>query len=363
MDTPYIKVNEEVVRDNIKRMQEMANLKGVAIRPHIKTHKSPVIAKWQIEAGAVGITAAKISEAEVMIEHGITDVFIAYPIVTRAKISRLLELNYKCELTVGVDSEAGARLLSEMAKEAGQTVNVRMEVDTGLRRAGVRGEQVSAVATFIKGLPNLNLQGIFTFKGAIVEGKSTLDTEGAGKEEAQLLEQYEAGLRDKQIEIDVVSAGSSPTAASVANAESIDEIRPGTYVFNDAMQMKLGLCNEEQCAARVVVTVVSVPEDTIVIIDGGSKTFATDVQPNQSPLCLKGFGQVVGYPGAVFERMNEEHGIVVMKAGHGVKVGDLLEIIPNHICSTVNLHNQLFLMKANATELQEVIVEARGRLQ
>ncbi|GAF15439.1 metal-activated pyridoxal enzyme [Bacillus sp. JCM 19046] len=363
MDTPYIKIDEEIARANIARMQAIANQKGVQLRPHIKTHKSPEIANWQLDAGAVGVTVAKVSEAEVMIKQGITNLFIAYPIVTKTKIKRVLELNTKSELIVAVDSDIGAQLLSEMAREAGQTVTVRLEVDTGLRRTGVRLNRLSSVASSIHALPNLVLQGIFTFKGAIIEGKATLDTDGAGMEEAQLLAQYEAALLAEGMEIDIVSAGSSPTAVSVADAKTVDEIRPGTYVFNDAMQMKLGLCTEAQCAAKVVVTIVSAPEENMVVIDGGSKTFATDVQPNQSPLNLKGFGQVVGYPKAVFERMNEEHGVIVLQKNHGLKVGDQLEIIPNHICSTVNLHNRMFLKRTTDEGLSEVIVEARGCLQ
>lgn len=362
MDTPYIKVHEEVVKDNIDRMQKMADQKAVHLRPHIKTHKVPAIAKWQLEAGAVGITTAKISEAEVMISEGITNVFIAYPIVTEEKAKRLLVLNKKSTLIVGVDSLDGAELLSRMAEEDGQTIKVRIEVDTGLKRAGIRKEYVTNTAKAIASLPFLIIEGMYTFKGPVLENKPTLDVRAAGLEEGQLLIEYKENLLKEEVRLEVISAGSSPTASSVAEVEGVDEIRPGTYVFNDVMQLKLGLCTEEQCAARVVVTVVSIPDENTLVIDGGSKTFATDVQPNTTPLFLKGFGKVVGFNEAVLERMNEEHGIVLMPPEHGVRVGEQLEIIPNHICSTVNLHNDLYVIKENQ-EIEKVPVAARGRLQ
>lgn len=362
MDTPYIVVKEHVVKDNIARMQQMADQKGVQLRPHIKTHKIPLIAHWQLEAGAVGITTAKLSEADVMVQAGITNIFVAYPIVTERKVRRVLELNQQSTLVVGVDSLEGARLLSDLAAKANQTIHIRLEVDTGLKRTGIRKEQLTGTAKAIAALPSLVMEGMYTFKGPLLEDKPTLDVRGAGLEEGNRLIEYKNELLQEGIGLDVISAGSSPTAASAAEVDGIDEVRPGTYVFNDVMQVQFGLCEEAQCAASVVVTVVSVPDDTMVVIDGGSKTFATDVQPNAAPLFLSGFGKVIGYAEAIFERMNEEHGIIKIPYGHDIHVGDQLEIIPNHICSAVNLHNEIYLLGENQ-ELKAVPVKARGRLQ
>ena len=156
--------------------------------------------------------------------------------------------------------------------------------------------------------------------------------------------------------------GSTPTAAYVAKVDGITEIRPGTYVFNDRMQAGYGVCEMGDCAATVVATVISEPSEDLVIIDGGSKTFATDVQPHTEPLNLKGFGEIVNSPGAILERLTEEHGMVHVPKGHDLKIGDRLEIIPNHICSTVNLHNHVYMQKADQT-IQKLTVAGRGKLQ
>jgi len=247
-----------------------------------------------------------------------------------------------------------------MASEAQVTVQVRLEIDTGLQRTGVVSEKAVALAKQINDLPGIELNGIFTYKGACFQGKSTLDLPAAGREEGELMVAVAQELRENGIAIQDVSVGSTPSGLYAAEVEGVTEIRPGTYIFNDAMQMKLGVCSLEDCAARIVTTVISIPTPELVIIDGGSKTFATDVQPNQSPLNLQGFGTIIGYPNAVLGRMNEEHGMISMNGPHDLKIGDTLAIVPNHICSTVNLHNQVYV--EDETGLHAVIVLARGQL-
>jgi D-serine deaminase-like pyridoxal phosphate-dependent protein len=159
-----------------------------------------------------------------------------------------------------------------------------------------------------------------------------------------------------------VSLGSTPTAAFAGEVEGVTEIRPGTYIFYDRMQERLGACSFGECAASIVVTVVSRPSKDLAIVDGGSKTFATDVPPDREPLNLKGFGQVIGYPDAVLERLSEEHGMLRVTSGDAPRVGDTLQIIPNHVCSTVNLHDEVdFVNEAGTTE--RVVVAARGKLE
>ena len=169
-------------------------------------------------------------------------------------------------------------------------------------------------------------------------------------------------IRERGIEVEDVSLGSTPTAAFAGEVEGVTEIRPGTYVFYDRMQVQLGACSFEECAAAVVVTVVSRPAEDLAIVDGGSKTFATDVPPDREPLNLKGFGQVIDYPNAVLERLTEEHGMLRVMAGDAPKVGDTLRIVPNHVCSTVNLHDEVdFVDESGTTE--RVVVAARGKLE
>lgn len=360
IETPAILINGTVMRQNIERMALAAKQYGVQLRPHVKTHKIPTFAQEQISAGANGITVAKVAEAEVMANHGIDDIFIAYPIVVRSKIERVIELAKKITIKVGVDSIEGAKLLSEIASEANVTLQVRLEVDTGLKRTGVIYENAVLLAKQINELPGVDLNGIYTYKGAFHKGASTLDLEAAGREEGELMVALAKELRENGIAIRDISVGSTPSGLYAAQVEGVTEIRPGTYIFYDTMLTRLGLCSLDDCAARVLVTVISTPAPGRIVIDGGSKTFATDVQPNQAPLNLKGFGTIIDYPNAVLERMNEEHGMITMNGPHNLKVGDTLTIVPNHICSTINLHNLVYLDDEFGVHPMQVL--GRGQL-
>ena len=361
-DTPYLLIDGAKMGRNILKMANVARGSGVALRPHVKTHKIPSIAKEQLEAGARGITVTKLSEAEVMAASGIEDIFIAYPLVTDAKIRRAVRLGNRVRLVVGVDCLEGARRLSAVAKAEDHILEVRLEVDTGLRRTGVPYDEAVDLANEIEAMGNLDLIGIYTYRGAVLGGSRTLKLKEAGLEEGQLMVSLADRMREQDIRVDDVSLGSTPTVEYAAQVEGVTEVRPGTYVFYDRMQAHLGACSLDECAATVVCTVVSRPSEDLAVIDGGSKTFATDVPPGAEPLNLKGFGHVVGYPGVVLERLTEEHGMLALDRGCDLQVGDTLQVIPNHICSTVNLHDEVYLLDEGDT-VQEVRVAARGKVR
>ena len=358
--TPYLLIDGTQLERNILRMANVARENGIALRPHVKTHKIPRIAREQLEAGAAGITVAKLSEAEVMADGGIEDIFIAYPLVTEAKIRQAVRLGERVRLIVGVDSLEGARRLSEAAE--GPNLEVRLEVDTGLRRTGIPRDEAVGLAGEIESMGNLDLTGIYTYRGAVLGGSKTLELEKAGLEEGRVMVSLAEQMRERGIRIKDVSVGSTPTAEYVAKVEGVTEIRPGTYVFYDKMQARLGACSLDDCAAVVVCTVVSRPTRDLAIIDGGSKTFATDVAPGADPLNLEGYGHIVGYPDAVLERLTEEHGMLSVDEDCDLEVGDTLQIIPNHICSTVNLHNQVYLVGEDGA-VEETRVAARGKVR
>ena len=358
--TPYLLIDGPQLERNILRMANVARENGVALRPHVKTHKIPRIAREQLEAGAAGITVAKLSEAEVMVDGGIEDIFIAYPLVTEAKIRQAVWLGERVRLIVGVDSLEGARRLSEAAE--GRNLEVRLEVDTGLRRTGIPRDEAVGLAGEIESMGNLDLTGIYTYRGAVLGGSKTLELEKAGLEEGRVMVSLAEQMRERGIRLEDVSVGSTPMAEYVAKVEGVTEIRPGTYVFYDRMQARLGACSLDDCAAVVVCTVVSRPTPDLAIIDGGSKTFATDVAPGAEPLNLKGYGHIVGYPDAVLERLTEEHGMLSLDEDCDLEVGDTLQIIPNHICSTVNLHDQVYLVGEDGA-VEETRVAARGKVR
>ena len=361
VETPHLSIDGAKMKKNIEKMAAIAERNGVALRPHVKTHKIPAIAQAQVEAGAAGIMVVKVSEAEVMADARLEDVFIAYLLVTDSKIRRAVELAQKLKkIIVGVDSLEGARRLSTAAGD--QVMEVRLEVDTGLRRTGVAYDEAVELAGEIDAFDNLDLSGIYTYRGAVLGGSPTLDRKNARLEEGDLMVSLADRMREREIDIRDVSLGSTPTAKYAAEVEGVTEIRPGTYVFYDRMQARLGACSLEECAATVVCTVVSRPHEDLAVIDGGSKTFATDVQPGIEPLNLEGFGHVVGHPGTTLERLTEEHGMLTVAGEHALKVGDTLRIIPNHVCSTVNLHDEVYLVGESGA-VEEVRMAARGKVR
>ncbi|MDQ3792752.1 MAG: alanine racemase, partial [Actinomycetota bacterium] len=296
METPHLLIDGAKMDRNIEKMAGIVRERRVKLRPHVKTHKIPIVARRQLESGAAGITVAKVSEAEVMADGGIRDIFVAYPLVTESKIRRAIRLSRRggVRLVVGVDSLEGGKRLSRVAALEDHELEVRLEVDTGLKRTGVPYGQAFDLAQEINAFGNLDLSGIYTFRGYVLEdGSPTFDLKRAGLEEGRLMVSLADLMRDRGISIQDVSLGSTPTAEYAGEVEGVTEIRPGTYVFYDRMQVRLGACSLEECAATVAATVVSRPSNDLVIIDGGSKTFATDVQPGTKPLNLKGFGHVV----------------------------------------------------------------------
>ncbi|MGZ9586104.1 alanine racemase [Paenibacillus marinisediminis] len=362
VETPFLLIDESRVDTNVSRMAERAAQLGVKLRPHIKTHKMPYFAQKQLEQGASGITAAKVSEAEVMAAHGMKDIFIAYPLVTASKIERAFCLMKEARILLGLDSIECASRLEQAAAAHHLMIEVRIEVDTGLRRTGIKASQMLELAQHIANSPHLKLQGIYTFRGAIFQDEPTMDLKMAGHDEGQTMVRYAEMLREVGHDIQDVSVGSSPTGLYTAEVPGVTEIRPGTYIFNDRMQAAFGAAALHDCAASVIATVVSCPHEDLIVIDGGSKAFATDVPPNTAPLFLQGYGHIVGMPSAVLQRLSEEHGIIQVPPGHPFRIGDRVSIIPNHICSTVNLYNEAWSVNAdvNAGSVRKLPISARG---
>lgn len=361
LDTPSLLVDLRVLEANIARMAAFAKEHNVSLRPHVKTHKTPEIAHRQLAAGATGITVAKVSEAEVFAAAGVKDIFIAYPTIGEQKLRRVLELARHVRVIVGIDSEEGARQLSAAVEKAGIQVEVRLEVDVGLNRSGIDREKALDLAKLIADQPGLNLEGIFTFRGIFYAGGSDLDLDRAGKEEGQLMVDLADKLRAQGLAVRSISVGSTPTALAAGRVPGITELRPGTYVFNDMMQVRVGAARLEDCAASVLVTVASRPTPDRAIIDGGSKTFAADYGPGIAPLNLPGYGTVLGFPDAVFQSMSEEHGILRLGPNsQAIRVADKLRIIPNHICTVVNLFDQIIAVRDDKVEAVWPIA-ARGQ--
>jgi D-serine deaminase-like pyridoxal phosphate-dependent protein len=341
LDTPSLVVDEGILHTNIAEMAAMAKSFGVNLRPHIKTHKTPEIAKLQIANGAIGITCAKLGEAEVMADAGITDILIAYPFIGEIKTQRLLALMEKARMIVSVDSpEAAERISSAMTKHD-RTIEVYIEVNTGQDRSGLRwGDEVETLAIEIARKPGLRLAGIFSHEGHANTQPPEL-IESVAVEAGNRIVATAEKIRAHGIEVPAVSIGSTPASAYTPTVAGITEMRPGTYVFRDTTGFRYGVHGPESCAARFLATVVSHPAADRCILDTGSKTLALDPSKGHP-----GYGFIIGHPGAIIDRLSEEHGVVIIPEDDpGFTIGDRVEVIPNHVCPTVNLADELVIVR------------------
>lgn len=338
LDTPCLLVDIERMAANIRGWQAAIGAAGARLRPHVKTHKIPALAHMQLDAGAAGITVAKLAEAEVFAAHGCHDIFVAYPLIGPAKWRRAAELARRCTLIVGVDSPVGAGGLSAAAHAVGATIRVRVEIDTGLRRAGVLPEHAKELCQYIRSLPGLELDGIFTFRSTLFAGAAGRAIEELGRDEGEGMVELAQRLRADGIAIHAVSVGSTPTARFAAQVPGVTEVRPGTYIFGDYTMAERGGMQYDEIALSILCTVVSRPAANLATIDGGSKTFCGDSVPDGR--VLKGYARAVGME-AYVERMSEEHAVVRLGPGADPRVGDRIAFYPIHVCTTVNLADEL----------------------
>jgi len=352
IDTPALIVDLDIFERNLRRVASYAAEHNLRLRPHTKTHKSLRIARRQLALGAAGLTVAKVSEAEVMLGAEPADLLVAYPVIGTHKLGRLAYLARRVLVTVALDSVFAARQLSAAAGAAGVSIGVLAEMDAGLGRVGVSpGSELLDLARAIESLPHLTFQGIAFYPGHIRDlGETGL---AALRRLSALLQSTLADFARAGLAVPIVSGGSTPTLFHSHEITGLNEIRPGTYVFNDANTVACG-------AAAILATVVSTARPAQMIVDGGSKTFSSDRPVNPAE---GSFGRVVEAPAARFHKMNEEHGFIdLTPAGCEFSVGDRVRIVPNHICVAVNLHERVYGLRGDT--VQEVwTVDARGKLQ
>ncbi len=353
LPTPALIVDRNKLQDNLERMAQVAAAAGVKLRPHIKTHKSPFIAHWQQALGAQGVTVATVDEAEVMAYSGIEDVFVAYPAAERHRAQRLARLGRLANVSVGIDSQIGAKILSEVAEQYGASLGALIEIDTGLQRSGLASaKEAIALAKSISKLPGLELQGLFTHAGH-AHGQDAVGREVAGRAEGEITVEIANALRAAGFPVQEVSTGSTPSASIVAQVPGVTEIRPGTYVFNDGSLVAPGVATWDQCALSVLATVVSHPTSHRYILDSGSKSLSKDQGTG-----VPGFGAIKGQEAIYITWVNEEHG-VIEDSSLGLGVGEKVEVIPNHACAAMNLFDEYYLVE-DGVVLGRIPVAARG---
>ncbi|MEO6396294.1 MAG: D-TA family PLP-dependent enzyme [Devosia sp.] len=344
LDTPCVLIEAARVEANLQRAQAHADAHGYRLRPHIKTHKLPRFAKRQIEVGAIGITAQKLGEAEVMADAGISDIFLPYNIIGAAKLSRLRALNERVTLSVTADSPDTIAGYASSFVGSTTPLNVLIECDTGGARCGVQSaEQALALARHIGQSPGLSFGGLMTYpaRGKFAEADLWL-----GKAKAML---EQAGFA-----VPVVTSGNSPDMWHVGDS-FVTERRPGTYIYFDRSQVAAGVAQWSDCALTVLATVVSRPTARRAVIDAGSKALSSDL------LGLAGHGIVLGDETVAIASLSEEHGVIELAiASDEPRIGERIRIVPNHACVVSNLFDVVYLVDGD-TVLETLAVAARGR--
>jgi D-serine deaminase-like pyridoxal phosphate-dependent protein len=359
--TPALVLDERIVAANIARLAAYAAAHGLAVRPHTKTHKSVALARAQLAAGAGGLTVAKVGEAEALLpafDDRPADVLVAYPTVDEARTHRLAALARRATIRVACDTPAAIEAVAAAAAAGGVTVGILVDLDVGLGRTGVpTTAALLALAEAVERRPALRLDGIFCYPGHVwqpaAEQGPPLAAVAARLEEAR--DAFDRGGHCRGI----VSGGSTPTAYQSHLMPQLTEIRPGTSIFNDTMLVRAGFCTLDDCAARVVCTVVSDAVAGQVVIDAGTKTLTSD---RCATAPESGHGHVVEHPEAVITKLTEEHGQVDVRAcPRRPRVGDVVTVVPNHICPCVNLQDVVWRRAADGS-LRQLPVDARGRL-
>ena len=352
-------------------MQARATSAGVRLRPHANTHKSPVIAGGPLGAGAVGITCAKLGEAEIFAAAGIADIRLAYPIQP-SNAARVQALMDRSDISIVVDDPDVAEAWSTVMAPTGRKLNALVKVDVGFHRCGVDPEsaRTAVVVRDIAALGGLNFRGLLAHAGHSYGARSAEELEAIAESECATLRGLMAQLQRDGVEVPEISVGSTPTARFVDLQDGVTEMRPGNYVFFDRTQVGLGGATLDECALTILSTVVSRPADSRVIFDAGSKVLSSDG--------VRGFGTATGHglvypaldslhpdPSIIIERLSEEHAMAKVPPACTLRPGDRVRILPNHACAVVNLADELLVVDsaADGHAIADTLkVAARGRV-
>jgi D-serine deaminase-like pyridoxal phosphate-dependent protein len=358
--TPAIVISAPIVRRNLQRLAAYAGEYKLNLRPHTKTHKSTLLARLQIESGATGLTVAKVGEAKIM--AAVTrDVLMAYPAVDAARCTELAQLARDRTLRVGIDSNTAAYALQNAARTAGTTIGILIDLDVGHHRTGVQSPaEALKLAQHVSNLPNLRLDGMMFFPGHLSAAANGNDAGLRGIDTllGEVIDLWSRhGLQAK-----IISGGSTPTAYRSHLVSRQTEIRPGTYVYNDMNCVHAGCATLDDCAARILATVVSTAVPGQVVLDAGSKTLTSD---RCGPAPDSGHGHVMDYARAKITKLSEEHAQVDVSAcDRAPKVGDRVIVIPNHICPCINLQDQVYWFEDGYEKGKPRVlpIDARGKV-
>ena len=335
LDTPSVVIDLDRVETNIQKLQSYCNSYDIKLRPHIKTHKLPVLAYKQLQAGAVGITCQKLSEALVMAAAGIKDILLTYNIIGKQKIEPLAQLARQTKLSIAIDNEVALDTVAQAAQLAETNISLLIEFESGNERVGVQTPQEALeLAQKINQQPFLSFEGLMTYP--------------CGKQAESFINKAQSLFARSGINLNTVSAGGTPGMWNMHEVSGITELRAGTYIYNDRNIVGSGTATLEECALHVHTTVISRPTENRAVIDAGSKTLSSDLIKAEYG---KGHGLILEYPDAIITKLNEEHGIIdISNCTKKPAIGDVVRIIPNHVCVVTNLHDEVVVHRKGLVE-------------
>jgi D-serine deaminase-like pyridoxal phosphate-dependent protein len=369
LPTPQVLVDRPRLMRNIDRAQQLASAAGARLRPHAKTHKSPIVAKWQIDRGAAGICCAKLGEADVFAGAGIDDIRLPYP-VHPSNAARVLALMNSAALSIIVDHLDVARGWSDAMERAGRSLDVLVKVDVGFHRCGIDPDaDALGFIEQVASMRGVRLRGLLSHAGHGYLARSEQELCEIAQREAEILIRLRAQAAEAGIDLEELSVGATPTLRFNAARRGLTELRPGNYVYFDRTQVALGAATLDDCALTVAATVVSKPAADRIILDCGSKTLAAD--PARGLTSVTGFGAIIqadaDAPPQVdesltIERLSEEHATVRVAGATSLTPGDRVRVVPNHSCVVSNLVDVVQLVEGNRI-VDALPVAARGRIQ
>ena len=359
LDTPALLIDLDKMEANIQTMADYFTTVNAMLRPHVKTHKTPIISHKQIAAGAIGVTCAKLGEAEAVIHAGVRDVLIANQVVGSHKIARLINLARHSEIMVAVDNPQNVRDISAAAAAKGVTVRMLVEVNVGMNRCGVEsGKPALELAKQIRQSPNLKFEGLMGYEGHTVAKPDLKEREANVREAMQHLIDAKHYLEKHGVEVSIMSGGGTGTFNITGSIPEMTEVQAGSYVFMDSTYRNVeGVGEQFDCSLSVLATVVSRPAPDRVIVDTGLKVLAKEF----------GIPQPIGITGVEMTGLSEEHGTLksvgqVSDTNVSLTPGDKIEILPTHCCTTVNLHDRYYGIRNGIVESVWDIA-ARGKSQ
>ncbi len=358
LKTPTILLNQDALENNIKSYQKICDDNKKELWPMIKTHKSTELLKMQIAAGATGALCGTLDEAEACCKIGLKKIMYAYPVASKESIERVIELTKKSDFIIRLDNFEAAKMINDMAIVADVVISYTIIVDSGLHRFGLPVNKVVEYADSLKNMKGLRLRGISSHPGHVYGARTEQEIYKYVADECETLNEAKKYMTEAGYELEYITSGSTPTFSEAVKDKNINVFHPGNYIFLDSIQLSIKKAKINDCALTVYTTIISHPSEDLFICDAGAKCLGLD-QGAHGNNSIIGFGTVIGHPEVVVFSLSEEVGKLHVHGKSTLKVGDKIEIIPNHSCSTANLCSYYTVVK-DGIVIKSIPVDVRG---